>query len=80
MVLHAENGKPPVPKSFQRLVVEVDVTGFHVGRQRLWVDGEPMVLGGDLHLARVFVPDGMVGPRWPNLSLNVEAPKAWPRS
>jgi hypothetical protein len=48
-------------------------------RQRLRIDGEPVVLRGDLDLAGLDFFTGWLAPRWPNFSLNVSPPIARPR-
>ncbi len=52
VVLDAEDRQMSVSKPFERLVVEVDVARLDVGRQRRGIDGEAVVLSGDLDLAR----------------------------
>ena len=61
MVLDAEDRQPRVPEAFEGLVVEVDVARLDVGGQGGGVDGEAVVLGGDLDLAGALVADRVVG-------------------
>ena len=51
VILHAEQRQVPVPQAFERLVIQVDMRqlNFAVG-QRVWIDGEIMVVRGDLDL------------------------------
>ena len=61
VVLDAEDRQPLVAHAFEGLVVEVDVAGLDVGGKRGGIDGEAVVLGGDLDLARSLVADRLVG-------------------
>ncbi len=61
VILNAEDGQAFVPQSFERLVVQVDVTGLDVGGQSGRVDGEAVVLSRDLDLAGRLVADRVVG-------------------
>src|SRR5438477_5526649 len=47
MILHAEDWQLLVPHSFDRIVVQIDVTHFDVCRKRLRIDGETVILRGD---------------------------------
>ena len=51
VVLHAEDGQALVPHALEGLIVQVDVAELDVGGKRGGVDGEAMILGGDLDLA-----------------------------
>ena len=81
MVLHARRpacrrgASPSTVPSFRfRCVTR------HVGRQRVGIDREAVVLRRDLDLAGRRGPSpGGCAPRWPNFSLNVLPPSARPR-
>ena len=51
VVLHRERGKRLVPYTLDRVVVEVYVRDFETVRNRLWQDGEVVVLTRYLHMA-----------------------------
>ena len=61
VVLDAEDRQPLVPQALEGLVVQVDVAGLDVGGQRGRIDGEAVVLGGDLDLAGSLVADRVIG-------------------
>ncbi len=50
-----------MPHSFDRAIVRVDVRHFHVRRERLRIDGEPVVLCGDRHFAAAQIFYRLVG-------------------
>src|ERR1035441_5283903 len=52
VILHAEQRQIPMPQAFERLVVQINVRqlNFAVG-QRVWIDGEVMVVRRDLDLS-----------------------------
>ena len=52
VILHRECGKSLVPYTLDRVVVEVYVRDFEAVRNRLWQDGEVVVLARYLHMAR----------------------------
>src|SRR3954468_17969682 len=49
MVLHREGRPVGMPQYFDRAVVEIQVGDADIGRQRIGIDREPVILGGDLH-------------------------------
>lgn len=51
VVLNTEDWFVLVPHSFHRLVVQVDAVDADVCREGFVIDGESMILGGDLDLA-----------------------------
>ena len=55
VVLHAEGRQLAVAQPFDGLVVEVDVRDLELGRQGLGIDGEAVVLRGDLDRAGLQV-------------------------
>ena len=61
VVLDAEDGQRLVAEAFERAVVEVDVGGFDVGGKGGGVDGEAVVLRGDLDPAGPFVAHRVIG-------------------
>ncbi len=69
MILHAEGRVPPVPHTFDRAVVEVDMGDLQVVGQRLGMDGKTVVLGGDLHPPGGLVLHRLVGPAMAELEL-----------
>ena len=61
VILHAEQRQIAVAQAFECLVVQVHVREFDFGlRQRVGIDGEVVVVGGDLDLAGVELFDGMI--------------------
>ena len=52
VILHRERGKRLVPYTLDRVVVEVYVRDFEAVRNRLWQDGEVVILARYLHMAR----------------------------
>ena len=76
VVLDAEDRQARVAEAFEGLVVEVDVAGLDVGGQGRGVDGEAVVLGGDLDLAGALVADRVVGAAVAELELEGRAAEA----
>ena len=61
VVLHAEQWQVAVPQAFERLVVQVYVRQLDFRlRQRIGIDGEVVVVGGDLDFAGIQLLDRMV--------------------
>ncbi len=60
MVLDRECRQLSVLNPFDGVVVEVDMGQRHFVRKRRGVDGKAMVLGGDFHLPRRQILDGLV--------------------
>src|ERR1051325_17586 len=62
MILHAKYGQVFVSHSLDRLIVQIDVRDFNVGRKRVRIDRETMVLrrDGDFAAAQIF--DRLVRP------------------
>ena len=61
MILDTEDREFLVPHSFDRAVVQVDVRYFDVFRERLSIDGEPVVLCGDRYFATAQIFYRLVG-------------------
>jgi hypothetical protein len=61
MILHTEDWEFLVPHSLDCAVVQVDVRDFHVGRERLGIDGEPVVLCRDRYFAAAQIFYRLVG-------------------
>jgi len=51
MVLDAEDGMTTMSHPFQRPIVEIDMSDFHIPWQRFSVDRKTMVLRGDRNLS-----------------------------
>ena len=51
MILHAEDGQFLVSHSLDSVVVQIDVADFDIFWQRLRIDCETVILGGDRNLA-----------------------------
>lgn len=49
-----------MPQSCYRIVVEVDVRDLDLGRQRIGIDRESVIMRCDLDLARREVLDGLI--------------------
>ena len=61
MILNAERRLAAVPETFERLIVQIDVGNFDIaGFQRIRVNGEPVILRGDLHPSSRVVQHRMV--------------------
>ena len=61
MILHAEKRQRTVPHTFIGVIIQVYVRDFHFARrQRIRIDGKPVVLSGDLHAARAHIFYGMI--------------------
>ena len=60
VVLDAEYGQCFVPQAGNRVVVQVYVRYFDVGGKRVGVDGEAVVVRGDLYTAGLQVLDRLV--------------------
>ena len=60
MILHAEDLQFLVPHSFHGAVVQIYVRHFYVGRQRLGIDCEPVILRRDRHLTAAQIFYGLV--------------------
>ena len=76
MVLHRENRLGTVAKTLARLVVEIDLGGFHLGRgQGAWIDRKPVILGGDADPARGQVLDRLVAAAMTELELEGLSPE-----
>src|SRR5436189_4876480 len=49
MILYAEHRMIAHAKALQRVIVQIDVSDFHLSRiQRVRIDGEPVIVRGDL--------------------------------
>src|SRR5882757_6190246 len=56
VILDAEHGMIAQAESFERLIVEIDVSDFGFGWvERIGIDGEAVVVRGDLDLLRELV-------------------------
>ena len=61
VILHAEQRQIAVAQAFECLVVQVHVREFDFGlRQRVGIDGEVVVVGGDLDFAGVQLLHRMI--------------------
>src|SRR5712692_8711465 len=61
MVLHRDQRLAAMAKTFQRLIVEIDVRELHVVlAERIRIDGEAVILRSDLHASAAEVLDRMV--------------------
>ncbi len=61
MILHAEQRQIPMPQTFERLVVQIDVRQFDFTlRQRVRIDCEIMVVRRDLDLPRLQLLHRMI--------------------
>src|SRR4030095_5784878 len=61
MVLNRDHRFASVAKAFNGAVVQVQMRDRYIRGQRIRVDGEAMILGGDLDLARIELLHGVVG-------------------
>src|SRR5947209_18155857 len=62
MILHAEYGVMSMSKTFERLVVQIDVGDFElVEVERIGVHREAMIVRSDFDLLRDFIANRMVG-------------------
>src|SRR6516225_8263251 len=61
MILHAEDRQFLVPHPLDCAVVQVDVCYFNVGRERLSIDDEAVVLCGDRHSSAAQIFYRLVG-------------------
>src|ERR1043166_6571072 len=70
VVRHGEHGLAAVAEAFERLVIEIDVRVLDVVlAERLGIDGEAVVLRGDLDAARAQVLHRMIAAAVPELEL-----------
>ena len=70
VVLDAEQRQHLVAQALERLVVQVDVGELDfVGVDGVGIDGEVVVVSGDLIFPLVLLRTGWLPPWWPNLSL-----------
>lgn len=61
MVLHAEQRQRVMPQAFERIVVQVDVRQVNFALfQRVGVDGEVVIVRGDLDLAGCHLFDRVI--------------------
>ena len=80
MVLDRENRVFPVPQPFDGVVVQIDVGHFEVVGQRVGVNGEAVVLTGNLDPTRLVVQHRLVRPTVSEFQLEGFAPQASERS
>src|ERR1035437_5164451 len=80
VILHAEQRQVPMPQAFERLVIQVDMgqLNFTVG-QRIRIDGEVVVVRGDLNLPSLQLFYRMVPAVVPKLQLESLAAEGNPR-
>src|SRR5581483_11656174 len=70
VVLHGDHGLAPVPEAFQRLIIQIDVRVFDIVlAQRVGIDGEAMILRGDLDAAAAQILDRMIAAAMSELQL-----------
>jgi hypothetical protein len=60
MVLNAEDGFAAMTHAFERAVVQIDMRGFQVSGQGVEMNGKPMILSGNLHLAGALIDDRLI--------------------
>ena len=52
VILHREQWQIAVPHSFQGVVIQIHVSQFNFALgERIWIDGEIVIVGGDFNLA-----------------------------
>ena len=62
VILHGKDGQVLMPHPFKRPVIEVYLCEFDLLRiERIWVNTESVVLGGDHHPAGLEILDGLIG-------------------
>lgn len=61
MILNAEKVMLGVSNPFVGVVVEVNVSLFHLWGKRIRIDREAVILSCDFDVAGKFVQDGLVG-------------------
>ena len=60
MVLNDEHRCFTVPHAFDRAIIEIDVSHFHIGRKTGWIDRKTMVLAGDADLTASQILDRLI--------------------
>ncbi len=76
MILHGEDGEPLVSHPLRSTIVEIDLGQFDLlWIERLRVDTEAMVLGGDHHPTRSQIFDGLVRTSMTKLEFERPAPE-----
>jgi hypothetical protein len=60
MILHTEDRQFLVTHSFDCAVVQVDVSHFNLGGERLRIHGETVILRGDRHFASAQIFDRLI--------------------
>ena len=61
VILHAEGVVRAMADSRDRIIVQVAMRDFQLGRQRFFLDREAVILGGDFDFAGDLVQHGLVG-------------------
>ena len=79
MILHAEDRQFVVPHSFHGSVVQIYVRHFHVGRQRLGIDRETVILRRDRHFTVAQILHRLIRAVMPEFQFEGRPPKANPR-
>lgn len=69
VILHRKDRQGPMMKPFQRLIIQVDVGRFHVRRKGGRIDGETMILRGDLNSSGPTIKHRLVGATMSKLQL-----------
>ena len=79
VVLHAEERQFFVAHAFVGVVVEIDVSDFHIaGRQRFGIDAESVILRGDFDFLGDQILHGMIGTMMPELQFESLAAQRQP--
>lgn len=69
MILHSESGDVFAADAFDRLIVQVDVRDLDALGQRVRLQGEAVILRGDLDAAGVAMQDRLIGSAMSKLQL-----------
>ncbi len=75
MILHCEHRTPPMTQPFNGAVVEVHMGDLDLVGQRVGIDGEPVILTGDLDALGRQVLDRMVDAPMAELQLERAPPE-----
>jgi len=80
VILHGKDGQVLMPHPFQGLIVEVPLSEFDFIRiERVGIDTESMVLGGDHHPTGPDVFDGLIGPAMAEFQFEGPPPQGQPQ-
>src|SRR5271157_4334357 len=79
MILHAEERHRSMAQALERVVIQVDVGQVYVARlKRIGIDGEVVIVAGDLHFARIHLLHRMIAAVMSELELISLASKSDP--